>query len=176
MRRLCIVFIFSAVLLSSCKGVDSTVLSKTLSEDFSCRVNIKSESGELLFGGTLSKSGEGFEYVAEAPSELCDAKYIKKDGMTVLKIGDMSLPIKSEDLKISKIFSLLESAQSIDAPCERLRLYGADSIKMSLDKGELYFVNNKPLLLLFDGARVEITGFSYGKDDNFGYKDKESVA
>ncbi len=181
MTRIRITLICLSVLLLFCACSaknDALKLSESLSGDYSFRLNVQSETGELLFGGTLSKQGSEYVYILEHPKQSADAKYIKKDGITVLQIGDMTLPVESKDLKICSVFDALEKIASISGSerCERVKLYGVDCMKISLETAELYFANNKPLLIIWDGARAEITGFTYGKDDNFGHKDQESVA
>ncbi len=181
MARLRILFIVLSVLLVLCAcGAkdDALRLSESLSGDYSFRLNVKSETGELLFGGILSKSDGEYVYVLDYPKESADAKYIKRDANVRLQIGDISIDVSDRDSKISKIFDILDKASALSGTerCERATLYGAEGTKICLDGGEIFFANNKPLLLIWEGARAEITGFTYGKDDNFGNKDQESVA
>lgn len=181
MSRIRTAFIVLSVLLifSACSAKGETLkLSQSLVGDYNFRLNVKSETGELLFGGIFTKQNGEYVYVLDYPMQSAKSRYIKKDGKNVLQIGDMRLGIESKDLKIDAVFDIFENAALLSGNerCEKVKLYGTDCMKISLEKGELYFANNKPLLLTFEGGVAEITGFSYGKDDNFGDKDQESVA
>lgn len=175
-KRIALIFVFVLLFFTACgRSNGAERLSEGLSGDYTCKLNIKSTAGELLFGGTLFKADGEYVFVLEHPSKIAGARYIRRDKSTVLQIGDMSIPLGGLDAKISKVFDALSRDVAYEK-CEKVRLYGEDAMKISLADGELYFLNNKPLLLTFEDVRVEITGFTYGKDDNFGYKDQKSVA
>ncbi len=182
MARLRIVLVTLLILLLfyGCSSQNNSVkkFSESLSEDYGCTLNIQSETGERLFGGTLSKRDGEYVYVLEYPKQMQSTKYRYKDGKAVLEIGDISISVDNADCKICAVFRLLENASFSNNGVffEKEKLYGEDCVKISLDEGKLYFANNKPLLILLENARVEITGFTYGKDDNFGDQNQESVA
>ncbi len=178
-KRITLICLSVLLFFCACSAKNDVLkLSESLSGDYSFRLNVQSEMGELLFGGMLAKQGGEYVYVLDHPKQSADAKYKQKDGKAVLEIGDVSIDISPKDCKICSVFDALEKMALISGNerCERVKLYGEDCMKISLDGTELYFANNKPLLLVWDGIRAEITGFTYGKDDNFGHKDQESVA
>ena len=179
MRCIRFALIFALLLLLvGCTDTESTKrLSESLSGDYSCRMNVQSLTGELLFGGTLTKECGGYTYTLDYPTQTRNAKYIFDGEDFSLKIGDMVISVAEGDLKLGELLLILEgAAEGSLSHSERVSLYGEPCMKIDLAGGELYFANNKPLLLVTEQTRAEITGFTYGKDDNFGNKDQESVA
>lgn len=178
--RIVLITFLILLLLCGCSLQNDSVkkFSESLLGDYGCTLNIQSETGERLFGGTLLKNDGEYVYILEYPKQIQSTKYRFKDGKAVLEIGDISISVDNADCKICTVFKLLESIceEKDSVFFEKENLYGEDCVKISLDEGKLYFAKNKPLLILLESARVEITGFTYGKDDNFGDQNQESVA
>ncbi len=96
---------------TSCKAVDGGFLSKTPDMNVPYEAEIKVQSGELEFGGTIKRYGTEFwEMSVNSPETLAGLELAMNSEGVKATLGELLLEVPMEDVRSTAVFALIFKA------------------------------------------------------------------
>ncbi len=155
-----LLLVFSAGCSADKNNIDA--LCNNIASDYECTFNVCTADGGALFGGKLLHGESTYELTLSFPEEIAGTVICAdKDSFSAQYGGKTVALVQSSVQKLDVLLGVLDAAkEKKELSPYKSELYGAKCMICDIGGNLLYYSHGVPLLIISDGIKAEITGFS----------------